>query len=95
MGTVCDKESALFEGIYNYTTLCLSRQKMDLQSLWVLSILVETVEKEFEQQQDEYNIPQTWCVFHRPPPVRDVSIHTPSRLFCKVQPVPEPTSCYT
>ncbi len=51
--------------------------------------------KRDNQQQYEYNMPQTWCVFHRPPPARDESIHTPSRLFCKVQVVPDPTSCYT
>jgi hypothetical protein len=37
------------------------------------------------QQQSEYNCPQTWCVFHEPPPDRAGSIHTPGRSFRKVQ----------
>lgn len=35
------------------------------------------------QQKHEYNMPQTWCAFHRPPPVRDRSICASGRLFCQ------------
>jgi hypothetical protein len=36
-----------------------------------------------KQQRCEYNVPQTWCRFHRPPPLRDGSIYASGRPSCQ------------